>query len=244
MCNPRNQPRAVQETTPKLAITEPSSSCTQLKSHYQQVSYACVVKNRSSPGLEGNGSLMTQHSDYTPKNKLVPDSKIFRLVVHSINECPQGTACHTRFVQDNKSAGAVLSSIESITDQSIRDCFRLGKYSPDCNRPLLVHLNRSCHVVVILSKRRKLASSPTIRIKPALSLNERMAEKLLLMEHRRLIGAGIDHKQIKIQKDLFLIDNSLHALVKDSKHKLNEPTTSFATNQSSIVFSPTHHSLM
>ena len=44
------------------------------------------------------------------------------------------------------------------------------------------HLNRSCDVAVILSKRRKLASSPAIRIKPALSLSERRAENLLLNE--------------------------------------------------------------
>ena len=63
------------------------------------------------------------------------------------------------------------------------------------------------------------------------------------MERRRLIGTGIDHKQIKLQKDRILVDNSLHASIKDSKLKLHEPTTSSATNKSSPIVSPSHHSL-
>ena len=151
----------------------------------------------------------------------------------------QGTPHHSRFLQDNKSTGAVLSSIdESVTDQSIRDCFRLGRYSSDWNHYLLVHLNRSCdvHVVVILSKRRKLASSPAVRIKPALSPSKRRVENLLLNERRQL---GIDHNQIKLRKDRILVDNTLHALIRDYKLELNEPTTSSALNQSSSVASST-----
>ena len=70
-----------------------------------------------------------------------------------------------------------------------------------------------------------------------------MAEKLLRMERRRLIGAGIDPKQIEVQKDRIFIDNSLHASVKDTKLKLNESNASSITNQSSPVISPTHHSI-
>ena len=143
MCDLRIQLWALQETIPKLAIMEPSSSYTQLESRHQQVSYACAVKNRSSSGVEGNRYIvyiMTKRSDHTCKNKPISDSRKLRLLVYSMNECPQSTPRHTRFVQDNKLAGAVLSSIdESITDQSIRDCFGLGKYSPDQKRPLLVH---------------------------------------------------------------------------------------------------------
>ena len=191
-----------------------------------------------------NSFLPDKPSDYTHKNKPSSDNRKFRLVVYGINECPKGTPRHSRFLQDVKSAGEVLSSVDnSVTVQSVRDCFRLGKYSPDWNCPLMVHLNRSCDVVVILSNRRKLASSPAIRIKPALSPSEKKAEKILLNERRRLIDAGIDHKQIKLRKDRILVDNTLHASIRDSQLEINNPTASSVINQSSSVTSPTLHSL-
>ena len=95
----------------------------------------------------------------------------FAELSYSLNERPRDTPHHTHFLQHNTSVGAVLSSIdESATDQSIRDCFKLGKDSPDQNCPLLVHLNRSCNVLVVLSNRRRYASSPAIRTKTAFLL--------------------------------------------------------------------------
>ena len=89
------------------------------------------------------------------------------LLVYGLKECPKGTSSYTCFMQDTKSGDAILSSInESVLDQLIRDYFRLGRYTSGPNHPLLIHFNRSCDVVFILSKRRKLASLPSIGIKP------------------------------------------------------------------------------
>ena len=73
-----------------------------------------------------NSFLPGKPSDYTHKNEPVSDNRKFSLAVYGLNECPH----HSRFLQDVKSAGEVLSSVDdSVTDQSVRDCFRLGKYS-------------------------------------------------------------------------------------------------------------------
>ena len=125
----RNQLRALQDTTSKHSTTEPGSISTQLDSHNQQVSYACPVVNKSPSREKGNGSITNntfppdKPKDYMNNNNHLSDNRKFRLVVYCLNECPTGTPRHTRFLQDNKSVGAVLSSIdELITDQSIKAC--------------------------------------------------------------------------------------------------------------------------
>ena len=91
---------------------------------------------------------------------------------------------HTQTVQIGeylKSVADILSSIDTQVSQlSIRDNYRLGKYQPNWSRPILVKMTRSSEVTSILSNRHKLTSQPGMFIKADLSPKERLIESLLL----------------------------------------------------------------
>ena len=73
----------------------------------------------------------------------------FNLVLYGVDECSEGTARQERAEKDRKTAYKNLSIIlPSLEDYSIRDCIRIGKYSPYGTRPrpLLVKFHRACDV--------------------------------------------------------------------------------------------------
>ena len=89
------------------------------------------------------------------------------------------------------SVSGVLKSVDNqLSEHTIRGCQRLGKYSNDKCRPILVKLTRSCDITSILSKYAKFANMPGISIKPDLSKDDRKVESILLMERRKLIQSG------------------------------------------------------
>ena len=120
-------------------------------------------------------------------------------------------------VSDLKSVADILSSVDTQVSQlSIRDNYRLGKYQPDHSRPILVKMTRSSEVSSILSNRRKLASQPGIFIKADLTPKERLIESLLLKERRSLIDSGIDRSDIKIRGSAIYVKKRKHASVINS----------------------------
>ena len=121
-------------------------------------------------------------------------------LIFGLRESSKGTPRHIRLTSDLTAVTATLSSLDSsITDHSIHDCFRLGKYNDSRTRPVFVRLARACEALSVLSQRYKLAKSPGISIKPDLSPKERAIESMLLKECRALITSGVDHKEIKIR---------------------------------------------
>ena len=94
----------------------------------------------------------------------------FNVVVYGIQESTRGTLKHQRQQHDLEEACNLISSSSNLVSPgAIRDCLRLGKYTPQLKRPrsLLVMLNRTADVRAVLSNR---SSVPTpYRIKPDLS---------------------------------------------------------------------------
>ncbi len=123
------------------------------------------------------------------------------IVVFGVEEQPPGMARHLRTSQNLKVVGALLSQLDSsVSNLSIRDCFRLGRYDANRVRPLLVKMLRVSDVTSILSARRNLSSlAPRVFIKPDLSKEDRLVEQLLLKERRVLIDSGVDRTSIKIR---------------------------------------------
>ena len=124
----------------------------------------------------------------------------FNVIIYGLPESQKGTAKYERTISDSNSASLAIQSIcPEISQQSVRDCSRLGKYSQDHHRPrpVLVRLTRTCEVASILSNRRKLVSTPDISIKPHMSFKEKQIESILLRERRTLIDNGVDKKSIK-----------------------------------------------
>ena len=71
----------------------------------------------------------TSHASHSSESK-------FNVVLFGVQECPSGMSKSARFESDLSNTVGVLSSIDSsIQPQSIRDCFRLGKFSPRASRP-------------------------------------------------------------------------------------------------------------
>ena len=73
----------------------------------------------------------------------------FNSVLFNLEEAAQGSPRHKRLLHDMTRAQAAFSTVDSsITNQSIRDCFRLGKYRAGMShpRPVLIKFNRIADV--------------------------------------------------------------------------------------------------
>lgn len=141
----------------------------------------------------------------------------FNLVIFGIEECPSKTPRHVRLQQDLDSAADILNSIApQITSQSVRDSRRLGKYSDQRSRALLVQLTRATDVFSVLANRHKLSDSPGITIKADLTKKERAIESLLLKERWALIQSGVIRKNIKIRGNVILVHNKKHGIATET----------------------------
>ena len=105
----------------------------------------------------------------------------------------------------------------SIRSQSVRDCYRLGKFFPGASRPrpLLVKIVRAADVSKIFARKKSL-SSPLF-VKPDLSQAERVQHSTLMQERWRLIQSGVSRKNIRVKGNALYVDNKLHGHVSNSK---------------------------
>ena len=130
------------------ALPTPTLSSDQSHVHVNETksSYATALNaNRNaSPRRSTVQSVTGRHID-----------RKFNIVVYGLQECPNGSPRHVRISKDMDSVyGAIQSLCPNLSDQSICDCSRLGKYSVTRSRP---ELARSCDVSLILSSRDKLS---------------------------------------------------------------------------------------
>ena len=138
--------------------------------------------------------------------------------MYGVEECPPRTSKADRFESDLASVVSVLSTIDSnIQPQSIKDCYWLGKFSPQETRPrpILVRMIRISDVSKILSKKRLL--SRPYSIKPDMSWEQRLVEAVLLQERWHLIKSGVARNSIKIRDTRLFVKNKLHGQVINSK---------------------------
>lgn len=142
----------------------------------------------------------------------------YNVVIFGLDECDTGTPWYVRCKKDFSAAGSLLSSIDqNISDRSLCDCFRLGRFKSGHSRPVLVKLARSADVLSILSNRKLLANHPGISIKPDLSKDQRWIESLLLKERRTLISAGTSSSIIRIRGSNLYVSNKKYGYVDKSK---------------------------
>ena len=133
----------------------------------------------------------------------------FNAVLYGVQECPSGMSKPARFESDLTSVVSVLSSLDSsIQSQSIKDCFRLGKFSSGASRPrpILMKFVRVADVASILAKRKNL--SHPYSIKPDMSPDQRLHESVLMRESRN---------HIRIRENSIYVCGKLHGLVLDFK---------------------------
>ncbi len=164
---------------------------------YANIARDTQLKNPGAP--TGNQTSKTSESN---------QDRRFNLVVYGMKECQKGTSRQDRTIQDTDSATSIIANIDNqFMAQSMRDCFRLGKYTEGKNRPTLVKLTRAQDVTYILANRRKLAACPNIWIKPDMNARERAVENILLKKRRELINSGLEGSKIKLRGKSLIVNN-------------------------------------
>ena len=162
----------------------------------------------------------------------------FNLVLRGLPESPEGTSKSARLSSDLHESTLVLSSIvPGLSDSSIRDCFRLGKFFAGRHRPLLVKFTRSCDVATALSNRSKLSAGdfPGVYIKPDLSHKARRIESILLKERWNLIESGVARASIKLQGSSLFVNNLLFGSVTDAGFQLSSDSVASPDDMVSSV---------
>ena len=156
-----------------------------------------------------------------PQQQKVNDRK-YNIVLYGINESPEGTRRHDRDTNDYQSVVDVVRATDSsLGHNSVRDCFRLGRYSKANNRPILVKFACARSVTSVLSNRKNLSKSQKyskVSIKKDMSKKERQEESLLLKERLTLINPGTLRRDIKIRGNRLLVKNRVVGSVINSKY--------------------------
>ncbi len=175
------------------------------------------------------------------------EERNLNIVVSGIPECKEGQSRKQSWISDLQNTSKLFCESDTspaIPPSSIRDCRRLGKYSPENSRPrsILVRFN-SCNVVMnILSKRSTF--TPYI-IKPDLPPNIRLREKILLKERWNLMQSGTNKSSIKIKGNSLFVNGSPFGSVQNSvfvrsnESELSDINSS-STLSGSIESEPSH----
>ena len=176
-------------------------------------------------------------------NTVLNDGRKYNIILYGLKECEKGTKRPIRMKEELEQVTQILTATEkSVGPQSIRDCFRLGKYSESSKRPrpVLVKLSRSYDVSSILSNRQFLPKDLTI--KPDLPPAERAVESLLMKERWQLIQSGQNKKDIKIYGNKLLLKGNLYGTVANSEfvrispsNAAHQSTSNITTSQSSTM---------
>ena len=174
------------------------------------------------------GNHETMHASKSPV-RIHPtiSNKKYNIVLFGVDECSVSMSRRDRFQSDLSSVSEVLSEVDStIQKQSIKDCFRLGKFNASSHRsrPILVKFIRSADASSISSKRASLIHP--FHVKPDLTHEERHIDAHLLKERLNLIQLGTGRKYIKIKNGSIFVSNKLYGKVVDSVYQAVTATSS------------------
>lgn len=165
--------------------------------------------------IERSQSILEKNSALSSPN--FTDKK-FNIIMYGIKESPPKTSKVNRLDHDLQCIANAFAKVElPIETNSIRDCFRLGKFKHDAQRPrpILIKFLRSTEVTMALSKIADF-QAPVV-IKPDLTPEERKIESFLLKERWSLTQLGFEKTRIKIRNKSILVDNKLYGQFKDSQ---------------------------
>lgn len=217
-----------------LCVTQSQVSAPRQDGPTQQ-SYASAVSKASHvPSTDVGSSMQTGQTRTASTNHL--SERKYNVVVYGIEECSKGTLKHARLKSDLNQVVSVLSKVDATIDQqSIKDCYRLGKFSPNQNlpRPVLVKFIRISDVSNILSRKGDL--SRPFSIKPDLSPEERHRDSLLLKERWRLIQSGTTRSEIKIRGSGLYLNKRLFARIVNSELQYTSALPSPVNVSQSVV---------
>ena len=147
-----------------------------------------------------------------PNQKASHTDRKLNLVFYGIPECPTGTSFHEQLESDCNAVLSFANSTDSVPlpTNTIKDCFRLGKYqqSSQVPRPLLVKFNSVKTVNTLLHKSlNNHSSSNSIWVKRELSKQEMKVNHILL---KVLSAKFYFHKPITVHLELYLFYCFIH----------------------------------
>ena len=195
-----------------------------LKGEIADLKSSPSATSQAQPPISSDSDL-----NFAPRTKIAHDledrsqQRKYNVVLYGIDECPNGTSKSQRLEREVGSAVSVLSGLDkSITPHSIKDIFRLGKYSNVRKhpRPLLIKFIRVADASSILSKRGSSHGSRIV-IKPDMSPTERKSESLLLKERWSLLQSGVPRDAVKIRGSRLLVRNKPYGEVQKSGSTLS-----------------------
>ena len=189
------------------------------------------VSSNTAPSLPTTTNSSSRETTSQPTTTTAPSAPSkFNVVVYGIEECPKGTHFSQRQLKDTENVANFFETFcPQISDQSIRDTVRLGKFREEAVRPILVTMARVCDASTLLSNRRSIAPSSKASLKPHMSHEQRKVESILLQERRRLIGSGKERSSIKIKGNRLYLHNLEHGRVENNQFVPLSPTPSTST---------------
>ena len=174
--------------------------------------------------------------DLSGSKKVPLSDKKMNVVMYGLAENPLNTSRQDRLRKDFDSVLSALKNLEKPIDaNSIKYCYRLGKYNAQADkpRPVLVKFLRYKDVSNILGNKSKL--SPLVFVKPDLTAEERAMESLLLKERRILIDKGVSRQHIKIRNQSLIVLNKVHAKIQNSQLVIESPATATLDTSHNII---------
>ena len=154
----------------------------------------------------------------------------YNIILYGVDKCPPGSSRASRLESDLSNAASVLSSVENtIRSQSVKDCYRLGKFSSSSThpRPILIKMIRASDVAKVMSKKH-LLTRPHF-LKQDMSREHRAVEAVLLKERWKLIQSGVPRNHIRFKNSQLFVNGNLLGQVKNSKF---HPVEGSSTQQS------------
>ena len=178
-----------------------------------------VQSNMDTP-LHGKPQLPHSHHPRHSSPSSIKTDREHNVVIFGVSESPQEMPCYTRNHYNYIETSSVLSKLydDSNPRCSTCDCQRIGRYSGNSTRPrpILATLSTTAEVRYDLTHHSSLPSS--ISIEPDQSFEKIV--KILLLERRKLIEAGSDHRSIKISNSCLYLNGRLHNKVVNSTYSL------------------------
>ena len=195
----------------RAAVSQPDLPTISSKSNVTSVpTYSAATSKRAN---SANSSTRYSHAQpsgtrYSSYSASSVDKK-YNIVMYGLSECPKGSPRHERISYDTDLACKAIQSIcPDLREYAVCDCSRIGKYTEERSRPLMIKFARSCDAATVLANRYKISKTdhPNVFLKPYMTVAERKTESILLRERRALIESGIERKLIKIRGNSIFIN--------------------------------------
>jgi len=167
----------------------------EIKSKMQNIEMTNVEKN-----TENNSVVVKDTNNMENKSNKNTVLK-YQLRFSGITEAPENKKHMERQKHDFENVEKIIKHLER-PNAKVTDCFRLGKFKKENNRPrtLLVTFSSVWDRNVILQSGYMLATFPDkVFISPALTTEDIETEKKILKKRYALIKSGTDRKEIKIR---------------------------------------------